>query len=645
MQSRPAEDEDPLARLIRTDYSTAEGLCDLVLEGGIAGGVVYPLALCELATRYRFERLGGSSAGALAVSLAAAAEFGRRHGRGEGFVGLAHISAELGRPSPVPAHADQTLLRSLFSTSPQNEPLVELIVELARSRADQAIDGEADASLWSGLLFGQGHWGRRFATASSFPVGAAVGLVTGAGLLGLAGLGVGGLVAPGVGLAAGAALGAFGARLGYIGGGVASAWQRVRSQLTEPGRFGLCSGVHAGHGLFDWLHESLQRLSGLPMNEPLTYGHLGGETGVPKRHEIELRMVATDLSAQRPVLLPFSRDEPSMLLRLDELHAQFPPQVAAHLRQASRPVANSGLEAPRGYAFLPKTRDLPVLLAARASMSFPLMFQALRLYAVRNAALVSDRKRLVETDLEPHLFSDGGLCANLPIHAFDDWYPGRPTFGIMLSDGLAPQGVLDAARDEDLLAANQGDDRRPEVILFDPRHRAARRHVLHWPPARGVRDLESFIGALLDTATSHRDHAHVRLAGFRERVAVVLLDPGEGGFHIDMGPEAIRGLSKRGVKAAQRLDAWWRDAADLHRDGRLCVLAGEVAHAREALTRFRHCDDHTALDAERQAWVEQVETQLDVLSRTLATGALLHRHGGEGPATRPHGLLRVGPDV
>ena len=40
-------------------------------------GVVYPLAVCELATDFRFRNVGGASAGAIAAALTAAAELGR----------------------------------------------------------------------------------------------------------------------------------------------------------------------------------------------------------------------------------------------------------------------------------------------------------------------------------------------------------------------------------------------------------------------------------------------------------------------------------------------------------------------------------------------------------------------------------------
>ena len=55
----------------------AKASLDLTMEGGTTSGVVYPLAVCELATSFRFRNVGGASAGAIAAALTAAAELGR----------------------------------------------------------------------------------------------------------------------------------------------------------------------------------------------------------------------------------------------------------------------------------------------------------------------------------------------------------------------------------------------------------------------------------------------------------------------------------------------------------------------------------------------------------------------------------------
>jgi hypothetical protein len=47
------------------------------MKGGITSGVIYPLAVCELAQTYRLRSVGGASAGAIAAAAEAAAEVGR----------------------------------------------------------------------------------------------------------------------------------------------------------------------------------------------------------------------------------------------------------------------------------------------------------------------------------------------------------------------------------------------------------------------------------------------------------------------------------------------------------------------------------------------------------------------------------------
>ena len=48
--------------------------CDLVMKGGVTSGIVYPLAVQKLSTEYWFKNIGGTSAGAIAAGVTAAAE-------------------------------------------------------------------------------------------------------------------------------------------------------------------------------------------------------------------------------------------------------------------------------------------------------------------------------------------------------------------------------------------------------------------------------------------------------------------------------------------------------------------------------------------------------------------------------------------
>jgi hypothetical protein len=69
--------------------------CDLVMNGGITSGVIYPKAAAKLATRYRFMNIGGTTAGAIAAAVTAAAEFGRRSGTASAFDVLDKLPADL----------------------------------------------------------------------------------------------------------------------------------------------------------------------------------------------------------------------------------------------------------------------------------------------------------------------------------------------------------------------------------------------------------------------------------------------------------------------------------------------------------------------------------------------------------------------
>src|SRR5256714_4168014 len=64
--------------------------CDLVMKGGITSGIAYPPAILQLKEQCKFNRIGGTSAGAIAAAGVAAAEFNRQNGGGgAGFTDLA----------------------------------------------------------------------------------------------------------------------------------------------------------------------------------------------------------------------------------------------------------------------------------------------------------------------------------------------------------------------------------------------------------------------------------------------------------------------------------------------------------------------------------------------------------------------------
>jgi len=109
----------------REESGEADKYGDLGMKGGITSGIVYPNAVLSLAREYRFKNIGGTSAGAIAAAVAAAAALGdRRRHAGEavdaqvGFPGLSAVSAQLSTRGFIyglfqPAHGARTAYRLL----------------------------------------------------------------------------------------------------------------------------------------------------------------------------------------------------------------------------------------------------------------------------------------------------------------------------------------------------------------------------------------------------------------------------------------------------------------------------------------------------------------------------------------------------
>jgi predicted acylesterase/phospholipase RssA len=128
---------------------------DVTMKGGVTSGVIYPLALCELARQFRLRNVGGASAGAIAASFAAAAEVGRattpeteeamatsdfqkateyKQGRcRKGFVGLADMIAWLTQLDDLQAK-EEFRTAQLFKPTDVAMRLFRLIATLMRRR-------------------------------------------------------------------------------------------------------------------------------------------------------------------------------------------------------------------------------------------------------------------------------------------------------------------------------------------------------------------------------------------------------------------------------------------------------------------------------------------------------------------------------
>jgi hypothetical protein len=193
---------------------------------------------------------------------------------------------------------------------------------------------------------------------------------------------------------------------------------------------------------------------------------------------------------------------------------------------------------------------------ARLSLSFPVLLTAVKLYA-------SDPSQPGHP--MPHCLSDGGIASNFPIHFFDGWLPGRPTFGLNL--GPYPNVRKDAS-----LAPTEGSDEWAKADTWLPTspaqsqfHRRTR-----------VNSLPKFIAQILDTMQNWRDTTQSELPGFWDRVCEIRQRDDEGGLNLTMPIATIERLMNKGKEAGGKLrrDFNW----DQHQFTRYRMLMATLQH-------------------------------------------------------------------
>lgn len=537
--------------------------CDLVMKGGVTSGVIYPGTVCELATTYRFRSVGGASAGAIAAAATAAAELGRV--RGGGFDQLETLPVRLTRNC---TNGYSTLF-NLFQPDLDRLRPFQLMTAAMVEPCDPK--KALARSAWRNY---RGH-----ALAGALP-GAAL------AVMGLAS-----------GNPWGAASGLAGAGVAVGVGSVANAGRGVWNDLAGLKRFGLCSGMPAAtlpprksratlpdtaagataeagtraaqappapEALTPWLHHELQSLAGLdPDGDPLTFGHLDAAG-------IELRTMTTNLTQAQPVTLPWANRE--VYFDPDEFERLFPARVVQWMRDHPPGIIGSPgetfkREVGRAQAApllpWPEPRNLPVIVATRMSLSFPGLVQAIPVHttnwtdpanqAVGDALnkwygahrdddtppLVADAAAAVpKTRKVRNWFSDGGICANLPVHMFDSPIPTRPTFAVNLDPfgGARPRRAVEAENSY-LPADAHGGRFRPWRALDDS----------------GARGMGGFGAAILATARGWVDEQQLTIPGYSGRVVTIFHDPDEGGMNLNMPAEVVGNLSERGAGAGKLL--------------------------------------------------------------------------------------------
>ena len=505
--------------------------CDLVMKGGITSGVVYPKAIARLSHDYRFRSIGGTSAGAIAATITAAAEYQRRStGSRAGFDALETLPYRLQQDvSPTWRRklglGKQSRLLSLFQPAPATRRLFCVLIGSLNAGGT----GRRIAAIAGGLLL------------SYWPVTLAV-LVAAVLLLAR-------------GVSAWLALPWLAAAL--LAGIALWLWTDVTRGLVA-NRFGLCSGLGEQRGLTaltPWLHQQIQAAAGRSdADAPLTFGDLWRAPGGPSAdahapanagapRSIDLQMFATNLTHGRPYIFPLQAqgqeptrfvDRERLFWRPDDLVHCLPPAVLAFMQAHSNPYAPDpgadGDPAPvAGLYELPPPEQFPVLLAARMSLSFPLLFSAVPLWAIDFS-----RPR-AERGFRRCWFSDGGIGSNFPIHMFDGLVPRWPTFGINLEEKIEgrPMVYLPVRYDQGYAEAWFGCDQR----------------------VGAASSLGCFLSSIVNAAQNWNDNTMARMPGTRDRIARVRLAPDEGGMNLNMPRQRIEALAERGGQAAEALIA------------------------------------------------------------------------------------------
>jgi hypothetical protein len=374
--------------------------------------------------------------------------------------------------------------------------------------------------------------------------------------------------------------------LGALAGGAAGL---ARSLSVEvPGNFfGLCNGGPGSPGvpaLTDWIHESIQDLAGRATGPPLTFGDLA------ERH-IQLRMMTTNLSHSQGYQLPDLGAAPAgtnatFAFREDEFRRLFPASVVDAMAAAPARTLH-GLRLPEGWFAMPLGPRLPVVVATRMSLSFPVLVSAVPLYTVRRDAVDRLRRQggdvLDPDDLQCNWFSDGGIASNFPIHFFDNWLPGCPTFGIQLTD-LPPESFAPAAAghsetvsgryvsavtDEMPVPGPASVDEALDKAVYLPRGD----EVLEpeWHPIDGW---GGFAMAIFTTLHDAHDNMQSSLPGYRERVVQVRLASDEGGLNLAMPASTIDQVMAKGEAAGDKILRYFD--MDHHRWVRFRVLMAEL---------------------------------------------------------------------
>jgi hypothetical protein len=336
--------------------------------------------------------------------------------------------------------------------------------------------------------------------------------------------------------------------------------------------FGFCSGFDgkARPGeppLTNWLYSLLNEIAGQAVGKPLTFGDLWNAPDYPneplikyeyrcveqEKRSINLEVMTTNLTLGCPSRIPF--ETKGFYFDREGWGRLFPTEVVdwmvAHQYKDARKARTLD---GKDLIGLPEMHDLPIVVAVRMSLSFPILLSAVPLYAVdytlkKNFNLPEG----VAIEAERCWFSDGGISSNFPIHFFDSPLPRWPTFGI------------------DLKSPHPDHNTEAEYVWLPTGNREGLQPTWNRFEDHG---LFGFLGAILNVMQNWRDNLQMLIPGYRDRIVHISHTDREGGLNLKMDPDVIRAMSDRGRRAGEALlkeFSWKNHAWIRYRSGMCCL--------------------------------------------------------------------------
>jgi predicted acylesterase/phospholipase RssA len=485
------------------------------MKGGITSGIVYPAAVVEIAKEFVFKNVGGTSAGAIAAAVTAAAE--RRRAAGGGNTGFDRVAQ-------IPTYLmENSRLFKLFVPNAGTKSLFKTVVTLfGRPRFQPWW-----LAKWFGLVW-------------AFPIASAIGAIPGVAFL-VAVIRTYAYTATWLWVLA--LLLSLATIVAGITIAIAFAFARNFLGTLRTNGFGMVTGIDDANraslgALSAWLARELEQTAGIPGDKtPLTFSMLwdakrdpSGE-GLPDQPvgtDVNLEMITTNVTWGRPYNFPITTDV--FFFDPAEFKRYFPDYVVdwmvarARKPRDAKEIARFASVAPK--LPLPSMGDLPVIVATRMSLAFPILLSAVPLWAADFSLPPSANG---EHSLECCWFSDGGISSNFPITLFDSPLPRWPTFAINLA-GFPPGRARDPDESKNVYMIKRNQDGRlPVFTRFSA--------------------LPGFLSAIFNAVQNWNDNTQSALPGYRDRIVTVFLDSEEGGLNLDMPPLVLERLQKRGAAA------------------------------------------------------------------------------------------------